>query len=180
MLNIIGKDVIYCDTDSIKFIGDHRADFDRINEKLQEIAETAGAYADNKDGKRYYLGTWDPEHTMTKFCTLGSKKYLYEIDGKEIYSTVAGVNKKRGREFFQEHGFEAFKKGTVIENSGHLVAYRNDDPIHKITVDGCEMTTASNVALVDDTYTLGVTSTYIDLLDKVMSNINYLLKEEEV
>lgn len=179
MLNTIGPDVIYCDTDSIKFIGDHRADFDRINKKLQEKAEAAGAYADNREHKRYYLGTWDPEHTMTRFKTLGAKKYLYEIDGKEIFSTIAGVNKKRGQEFFQAHGFEAFKNGTVIENSGHLVAYRNDDPIHTIRIDGCEMTTASNVALVDDTYTLGVTSTYIELLDKVMMGINYLLKEEE-
>lgn len=180
MLNIIGADVIYCDTDSIKFTGDHRADFDRINKELQETAVKAGAYADNRDGKRYYLGTWDQEDTMVRFKTLGAKKYLYELEDGRIRSTIAGVNKKRGQEFFTENGFEAFKKGTVIENSGHLVAYRNDDPIHKITVDGCEMITASNVALVDDTYTLGITSSYIDLLDKVMEGIYYLIKESEV
>jgi hypothetical protein len=180
MLQVIGPDVIYCDTDSIKYTGDHKADFDRENKKLQAMAEKAGAYADNAKGKRYYLGTWDPEHVMTRFKTLGAKKYLYEIDGKEIYSTIAGVNKKRGQEFFQKYGFEAFKTGTIIENSGHLVAYRNDDGIHDIIVNGCRMTTGSNLALVDDTYTLGVTSTYLDLLSKLMEDQQYITYQEEV
>lgn len=184
MLNVIGQDVIYCDTDSIKFIGDHRADFNKINEVLQAKAIEAGAYADNREGKRYYLGTWDPEHDMIRFKTLGAKKYIYEEwdykDGsweKNIYSTIAGVNKERGREYFQKYGFTAFKDGTVIEESGHLVAYRNDDQVHKIKIDGCEMTTASNIALVDDTYTLGVTSVYLELLRAVMDNVEYYEKE---
>lgn len=195
MLNVIGKDVIYCDTDSIKFIGDHRADFEKINKELQAKAIEAGAFADNMEGKRYYLGTWDPEHEMIRFKTLGAKKYIFEqweyLDEKgnpwkkgktghwekNIYSTIAGVNKKRGRDFFQKHGFTAFKNGTVIEESGHLVAYRNDDQIHKIKIDGCEMVTASNLALVDDTYTLGVTPVYLELLRAVMDNVEYYEKE---
>lgn len=84
-------------------------------------------------------------------------------DGK-YYSTIAGVSKKIGQKFFNEHGIDAFQIGTVIENSGHLVAYYNHDKIHQITVDGCIMTTASNVALVDDAYTIGVTDEYLDLL----------------
>lgn len=182
MLNIIGPDVIYCDTDSIKFTGDHRADFVKINGKLKQMAQDAGAYADNKDGKRYYLGTWDEEHAMTRFKTLGAKKYLYELqEGNErnIYSTIAGVKKSRGRDYFQQHGFEAFKVGTIIENSGHLVAYRNDDDIHTITIKGCTMTTASNIALVDDTYTLGVTATYLNLLQSFVAGITYEAKEGE-
>lgn len=180
MLQAIGPDVIYCDTDSIKFTGSHQGDFRRANKELQRMAEEAGAYADNEKGKRYYLGTWDPEHEMTRFKTLGSKKYLYEIEenGKRtIFSTIAGVKKKRGKEFFNKKGFEAFKTGTIIENSGHLVAYRNDDQIHKIVVKGCEMTTASNLALVDDTYTLGVTSSYLELLRSLMEDKIFIQKE---
>ena len=114
---------------------------------------------------------------MTRFKTLGSKKYLYEAAG-QIISTIAGVKKSRGREFFQKYGFEAFENGTVIEESGHLVAYRNDDGIHTITIRGCEMTTASNLALVDDTYTLGVTSSYLELLRALMEDI-HIVKEEK-
>lgn len=193
MLQVIGPDVIYCDTDSIKFVRDHKGDFKRINEELRQLAEEAGAYADNQKGKRYFLGTWDPEYEnepglkpMTRFKTLGAKKYLYErwerdketgIEHKVIHSTIAGVKKERGKDFFNKKGFEAFQKGTIIENSGHLVAYRNNDQIHKIVVKGCEMTTASNLALVDDTYTLGITPKYLELLKYLMDNIIIYQKE---
>lgn len=170
MLEIVGHDVIYCDTDSIKFVGDHLQDFEDMNKRLQQRAETFGAYADDKHGKRYYLGTWSQEETMDRFVTLGAKKYLADYGG-HIKSTIAGVNKKAGADFFNKAGMEAFKIGTVIENSGHLVAYRNNEPIHKIVVNHDEMTTASNMALVDDTYTLGVTDSYLNLLEAVVNNI---------
>lgn len=173
MLNVVGKDVIYCDTDSIKYVRDHHADFARKNEELKQQAIDAGAYADNSAGERFYLGTWDCEtpsgHEYTEFKTLGAKKYVFKKDGK-YYSTIAGVSKKVGSKFFNDHGIDAFAIGTVIENSGHLVAYYNMDHIHKVTVDHCEMITAANVALVDDTYTIGVTNEYLDLLQKAIEN----------
>ena len=86
MLNVIGHDVIYCDTDSIKYLHDHKADFDRKNEELQKQAIAAGAYADNIHGDRFYLGTWDCEtpagHEYTEFKTLGAKKYVFKKDEK--------------------------------------------------------------------------------------------------
>ena len=123
MLQAIGPDVIYCDTDSIKFTGSHQGDFRRANKELQRMAEEAGAYADNEKGKRYYLGTWDPEHEMTRFKTLGSKKYLYEIEenGKRtIFSTIAGVKKKRGKEFFNKKGFKNF---TFVFSSSKIFGF---------------------------------------------------------
>ena len=170
MLEKVGFDVCYCDTDSIKFVGNHLAEFEEMNRSIIKKAEKFGAYADDKKGKRYYLGTWSQEETMDLFVTLGAKKYLADYGGK-IKSTIAGVNKKAGADFFNRAGIEAFKIGTVIENSGHLVAYRNNEPIHKIVVNHDEMTTASNVALVDDTYTLGVTDSYLNLLEAVVNNI---------
>ena len=177
MLNVIGPDVIYCDTDSIKFINNHEGDFNKINQMLQEKAVAAGAWADNRKGERYYLGTWDKEQTMDAFKTLGSKKYLYQVKDS-IYSTIAGVKKNRGKEFFTKYGFDAFENGTIIEESGHLVAYRNDDHIHKITIKGCEMTTAANLALVDDNYTLGMTPKYLELLKALMVGKHYLKQED--
>lgn len=182
MLDKVGADVVYCDTDSIKFVGDHEEEFIIRNQYLKDLAEKYGAYADNRSGKRYYLGIWDKEPTMMRFCTLGAKKYIYETwhySGgqweKRLHSTIAGVSKKAGADFFTSAGMAAFKVGTIITNSGHLVAYRNDDAIHKITVDGCEMTTASNLALVDDTYTLGVTDTYLELLRSIYEDQKYIV-----
>ena len=89
--------------------------------------------------------------------------------GGHYYSTIAGVSKKAGEKFFNERGINAFDIGTVIENSGHLVAYYNDDDIHQITVNGCTFTTASNTALIDDTYTIGVTGEYLGLLENALA-----------
>lgn len=173
MLWVVGEDVIYCDTDSIKFKGDHQADFEKKNEELKALAEAAGAWAMNRNGKKVYMGLWDHDAEYDFFKTLGSKKYAcqYKNDTK-IYSTIAGVSKKAGREFFTEHGFEAFKNDTVIPESGHLEAYYNDDDIHTVTVDGCTFTTAANTALVDGDYTIGQTAEYLDLLEKALAGIS--------
>lgn len=176
MLRIVGRDVVYCDTDSVKCINDHHEDFEAKNQELIKEAEAAGAYATDNHGNIQYMGTWEHETVKEKyseFKTLGSKKYVYR-QGDHVVSTVAGVNKKTGSRFFKEWGLESFKHGTIIKDSGHLTAFYNDDDIHTITIDGVEIETASNVALVDNTYTLGITDEYIDLIEKALDNEDVL------
>ena len=171
-LNIVGRDVAYCDTDSVKCINGHEKDFEKLNEKLKAEAIRAGAYAEDKNGNIQYMGVWEHETKKEKyqeFKTLGSKKYVYR-SGDHVTSTIAGVNKKTGSRFFKEYGLEVFKHGTRIKESGHLTAFYNDDDIHYIEIDGVKIETASNVALVDNTYTLGVTDEYMDLLEKALAN----------
>lgn len=169
MLYIVGPDNVYDDTDSIKSRGDHRADFEAKNKEIIEKCLKCGAYAEDRNGKVQYMGIWDYEGTYDEFKTLGAKKYIYKQDGV-YHSTIAGVSKKAGKEFFNKNGIDSFAVGTVIENSGHLVAYYNDDEEHIIEVNGCKIKTASNVALVDDTYTIGITGDYMDLLIKTIEN----------
>lgn len=170
MLNIVGADVLYCDTDSVKFIGDHHIkEFEAENETLMKQAADSGAVAYDKEGNAHYLGVWEYEGKYEEFKTLGAKKYIVRKNG-QYYSTIAGVSKKAGAEFFNAHGIDAFKNGTVIHNSGHLVAYYNDDEIHNITVNGCTFETAANIALIDDTYTIGITGEYMDVLQKALAN----------
>lgn len=175
LYNIVGHDLIYGDTDSGKIINieRHRKDIDELNKRLQAEAEAAGAFADDRKGKRHYMGVWEYDGTYDEMKTLGAKKYVVNIEGK-CYSTIAGVSKKAGQEFFNVHGIDAFRVGATIENSGHLVAYYNDDDIHEIEVDGCRMQTASNLALIDDTYTIGVTDDYAYLLERFLQGITDL------
>ena len=176
MLWKVGNDVIYCDTDSIKYVGDHEADFQEKNKQIIKEAEEAGAYAETKSGKIKYMGVWDDDGTYEEFKTLGAKKYVYSENGI-IHSTIAGVSKKAGQKFFSTNGLDAFKIGNVIPDSGHLTAFYNDDNIHQITIKGCTFTTASNVALIDNTYTIGVTDEYLDLLEKALDkcqDIDYI------
>lgn len=179
MLWKVGEDVVYCDTDSIKFLGDHEKQFEEKNKLLQEEALKFGAYAVTGKGKIKYMGVWENETEDTdhgvydEFKTLGAKKYVYMDyqDGeKEVVSTIAGVNKKAGSAYFKENGIDSFAIGTTLINSGHLTAFYNDDNIHEITVDHCKFLTASNVALIDNTYKIGVTGEYLDLLKKAVEN----------
>lgn len=165
MMEIIGNDLVYIDTDSVKFINaeKHIKDIDKLNRRLQDEAEKLNAYADDRNGKRHYMGVFEYDGFYNEFKTLGAKKYVVNIDGN-FYSTIAGVNKKSGQAYFNKHGLDKFEIGTTIENSGHLVAYYNDDEIHEIEIDGVKMETASNLALIDDTYTIGVTDDYLALL----------------
>ena len=177
MLWTIGRDCIYCDTDSIKGVGDHHKDFEKKNEELKKLAIDCGAYAPDSEGNLYYLGVWEnetKEALYDEFKTLGAKKYVYR-QGDKIKSTIAGVSKKAGAAFFSKYGIDALKKGTVIEESGHLSAYYNDDEIHTIIVDHCKITTSSNVALVNNTYKIGITEDYLDLLTKGIDNIEDLM-----
>lgn len=179
MLNVIGSDVVYCDTDSIKCVNDHQKDFDKKNREIKRAAKRAGAYAKDINGKIQYLGLWENETQdalYSEFKTLGAKKYVYIQNGK-VNSTIAGVNKKVGREYFTRETINAFAIGARITDSGHLTAYYNDDAIHYITIDGCKMLTASNVALVNNSYTIGVTDEYLDLLEKALAkedNLYYI------
>lgn len=169
---LVGADNVYDDTDSIKCRNDHSADFKMLNDENEKKAMDLGAYAEAPDGTVKILGTWEeetPPEGYQEFRTLGAKKYIVKTND-HYYSTIAGVSKKAGEKYFNDHGIDAFEIGTVIENSGHLVAYYNDDQIHKITVDGCTFTTAANIALIDDTYTIGVTGEYLGLLENALAN----------
>ena len=168
----LGPDVIYCDTDSIKFRGDHAEEFSEANEIIKARCLEAGYYADDPKGRRHYLGTWEEDGDYAEFKSLGAKRYIVRYEGDtHYYTTIAGVNKKRGQEFFDKHGIDAFRNGVTITNAGHVVAYYNDDQPHDITIQGVRIRTASNVCLVDDVYTMGITNEYADIIQKVLANI---------
>jgi len=172
MLQIVGRDVVYCDTDSVKCLNGHHEDFEKKNKELIKEAKAAGAFAKDKNGNIQYMGVWEhetKEGKYTEFKTLGAKKYVYR-QGKHVVSTIAGVNKKTGSAFFKKNGVDALANGTRLKDSGHLTAYYNDDEIHTININGEDIETASNVAIVDNTYTIGVTSEYLDLLEKALDS----------
>ena len=172
MLWTVGKDVVYCDTDSIKFRGDHAAEFEKANAEIISKCEENGYFASDPKGRRHYLGTWEHDGDYAEFKSLGAKRYIVRYEGDtHYYTTIAGVNKKRGQEFFDAAGIDAFKNGVTIKNAGHVVAYYNDDHPHTITVQGVKIRTAANVCLIDDVYTLGITNEYNDIIKKVLANI---------
>lgn len=165
VIDKLGRDLVYVDTDSVKFRGNHNEIFEEANADIIKEAERNGYYADDSKGVRHYIGAWEFDGFYTDFKTLGSKRYLV-VENGETKTTIAGVSKKAGAEFFKERGFDKFENGCKIKNAGHVVAWYNDDPIHNININGVDIVTASNIALADETYTLGLTGEYLDLIEK--------------
>lgn len=173
-LNIAGLDTIYCDTDSVKFIGNHDREFEAYNERLNKECEEKGIRNYTEvNGKRYYMGIFDKEKGYDEFITLGAKKYAFLQNGK-LGITVSGLSKKKGAEELEKKGgLRRFQRNEVFYNSGRTIAQYNSADVHDITVDGCTFSTASNLAIVDTTYTLGITDTMLDIIEKLQGDIDY-------
>lgn len=167
-LNIAGLDTIYCDTDSVKFIGNHDKEFEAYNERLNKECEERGIrnYAE-VNGKRYYMGIFDKEKGYDEFITLGAKKYAFLQNGR-LGITVSGLSKKKGAEELEKKGgLRRFQRNEVFYNSGRTIAQYNSAKVHNINVNGCTFSTASNLAIVDTTYTLGISDTMLDIIERL-------------
>ena len=165
LFNALGQDkVIYGDTDSGKAVDVDISKIDALNAKVMELADKRGAYCDY-NGTRYYMGVYEHENKIpiAKFKTLGAKKYVYE-DEKGLHVTISGVNKKLGAK--ELGSIDNFVPGFIFKDAGGLTLYYNDaeQGIHQITVDGCTMTTASNIGMIDSTYEIGITREYAELI----------------
>ena len=164
LLDITGDDTLYCDTDSDKFISSPEIlrRLDLLNDDIKRECEERGAFVD-VGGRRYYMGIFELEtagNSYKRFVTLGAKKYAYE-DKDGFHITISGVQKDKGAEEMEK--IENFRPGFIFRKAGGRTLYYNDVGKHTITVDGCTMTTASNIGMVDSTYELGITDEYAAL-----------------
>lgn len=169
---------VYCDTDSVKFIGN--VDFTSLNKKLTDISIKHGAYADDTEGNRYYLGVYEREGndpskpTYTRFETLGSKKYVYEDEEGKLHITIAGVNKQLGA---KELGcIENFQEGFVFKESAGLEAVYNDLGHEPIEVEGHTLEIPPNIYFCQGEYTLGVTMEYKSLFHLTQEQLDKIAK----
>lgn len=188
------SDVIYCDTDSCKFINKelHKPKFEKLNKEIEKLAEKREAYIDF-EGKRYYLGIWEADPDAIRFKTWGAKKYMYsylkkEKDGTshiDYKITISGVNKKKGKESIEE-AVKAGKfkdpfdigKGFCFHSVKTTSCYMDHTKVHEYEVEGKKVYYASNVAMYPNSYTLGMTYEFELLLDKYKDimevEINYV------
>lgn len=166
----IGLDCVYIDTDSLKYCGSHDEVFEQINQEMIDWCIQNDIINYVEVGKyKYFLGLFDKEKGYDEFVTLGAKKYAFNQNGK-IGITVAGLNKKSGaKELELKGGLSNFKIGTEFFDSGRKTVYYNDDKKHFLIVQGCKIENASNIALVDTTYTLGMTDVMLSILNGLES-----------
>lgn len=163
-LRLAGHGAVYCDTDSVKYIGD--VDWTAYNEKRRKDSEASGAWADDPAGVRHYMGVYEEDGEYLEFATLGAKKYAYRTPDGVLHATISGVNKKLGgKELEAAGGLSAFLTPgfTFKEAGGRELRYldKEDTPIW---IDGHKVRRRPCVTINDSTYTLGITEDYDKLL----------------
>ena len=171
VLNIVheqtgGAGFIYCDTDSVKYLGS--VDLRSYNLKKRLRSAKNGGCATDPAGVEHYLGVMEPDAEYKRFITLGAKKYAYEYKDGKIGITVAGVGKKKGaKELEKAGGLKKFKEGFTFYAAGGTESKYNDHPeIDHIIREGREIKITSNVYISDSTYTLGITEEYRRILER--------------
>lgn len=167
------EDIIYMDTDSIKYLNNHDDFFKWYNNMITERLQNACEYHNidfeltkPKDiyGKSHPLGIFEQEPTYDEFITLGAKRYAYKI-GDKIGITVAGANKKKGVSALKGD-LKNFKEDLIFdyEQSGRLIAtYISDLPKIKYP-DGYISKYTHGINLMPTTYTMGIADDYVILL----------------
>lgn len=167
-----GSRMVYCDTDSIKITG--KINIKGLNEYQLRKAEAAGAYADDRNGKRHYIGLFEQDAFYTKFITQGAKRYAYEKDG-HLGVTVSGVTKKRNEktgEYFavEELGtLDRFRVGMVWTEAGGTMSIYNDNDDFDYTdpETGRTIRITKNVSIVPTTYRMTYSKDYAELLGEI-------------
>ena len=173
-IDICGDNIIYCDTDSCKYLG--ICDFTEYNKQVQELAVKGGLFATDIKGITHYGGVYEPDGDYTEFITQGAKKYAYIEDG-EIHITVSGVGKKAGAKALQQAGgLNAFRQGFVFHNCGKTESIYNDIPFGRYIVQGEEVNITRNVFIREQDYTLGRTQAYTDLINLSKQDVNKIIE----
>ena len=163
-------DLIYVDTDSCKFIGEH--DFSDYNETQKQLSTESGLYAADRKGIVHYGGVFEPDDFYPEFVTYGAKKYAYTDSNGGVHVTVSGVGKVKGAEqLTRDGGLAAFKEGYIFHNCGKTASVYNDKHYGTIIIDGHELEITRNVVIEDKDYTLSLEGDYSSLINSLKASL---------
>ena len=179
--------IIYCDTDSIKYVGPD-PDFSALNAKIEIEARRTGATAYNSKHEFHYMGKWDDDGHFKQFITQGAKRYAYIDNDDHLKVTVSGVTDKpitaadlrKHPELkdsdlgtlwkqYELKTLENFREGMTWKEAGGTAAVYNDTDDFQYTdiETGKKVWISPNVSIVDTSYTLTLETNYKDLLENV-------------
>lgn len=167
---------LYCDTDSVKYLDppDGVVDWTVYNKEREAASLLSGAYADDKKGRRHYMGVYEPDDGYpARFSTRGAKKYVVQHPDGKLEATIAGVNKREdaghvsgGQELEELGGIEYFASAPSItfKKSGGIELRYNDKDVFVTRIDGHRITVRQCVTIRESRYTLKDTDEYSDML----------------
>ena len=165
-IDAAGDRFVYCDTDSVKYLGD--LDLEEYNHSKIKASKLNGAFGTDPKGVIHYAGVFEDEGEYREFITMGAKKYAYRDQEDSLHVTVSGVSKKYGAiELEAAGGLEAFKEGFVFHAGGGQDPHYNDWTDRNVEIDGHQLHLGPNVCLQPSTYTLSLGREYGALLKNI-------------
>lgn len=204
----INEDVIYSDTDSIKFLNfeKHKDYIENYNKRVaKELKQCCDFYnidfeltQPEKDNKKYPLGVWDIEKSYSKFKTLGAKRYCYQYSDGSVNLTVSGVNKKYAVPYMLkvcdnniDKFFDMFNVNLKIPkgHTGKLTHTYIDDEINVTLIDyqgnSEEQNIKSCIHLEEVDFTMQMSTEFISFLcdlvfDEIGNNFSLGIKRDEL
>lgn len=174
-------DVIYMDTDSIKYKNNHDDIFINYNNNVDlKYKEVIKKYPSikmedfkpcDKNGNAHPLGYFEDDGEYEEFLSIGAKKYVARENGK-LKMTLSGVAKSGVKVL--NNDINNFKKGLIFDYdmSGKLTHTYIDNQT-PVEVDGWKSELKYGIVLNPTTYTLGITELYELLIEE------YYIKECE-
>lgn len=163
---------IYCDTDSIYFLGDCQDLIEKYNTEIAVFNRDLPPECSD-------LGMFDPIDTghFPRFKTIGAKRYIKETDDGEIIATVAGLDGAAYVDKYSSKAFDRFNLDGFLVAAGEsqkLTSIYIDEPTDDI-IDGVPMHEESCVALCDIDFQLK-----IEPLDMYRKIIELMLERMEI
>ena len=178
--NRLGQSCIYCDTDSIYCFYSKENDNFISKYNQQVIAENSKTLPESCK----YLGTFERESVISKFKTIGAKRYVYRkrLKGGEsvVKTTVAGMRKGSLDQYCKENKcslFECFNDGLVLDavlSNKTTMKYIDEETEEEIidNYGNTEIMRSKSSGIIQEIpFSLGMSKNYLKLL-------YYLLKNE--
>lgn len=194
-IDFCGDKMIYCDTDSVKIKG--TVDIEKLNDEQLRKAIQNKAYADDRNGKRHYIGLFEQDAKYDRFIQQGAKRYAYIKPGCKYKDcpdynlchmgvTVSGVTKQKNEETgcafaVEELGcLENFKPGmTWVKAGGTMAVYNdNDDFYYTDPESGRQVHVTKNVSIIPTTYKMTYAKDYEALLGEIKLYGEYISERE--
>ena len=147
MVKIIGDDVIYCDTDSIKYMNYKKYEnviAEYNNELLSRGIDCLNRYKIDKSlltpkdikGNEHALGVFTDEGVYSDFKTVGAKRYMTVKEENKLQITVSGIKKNYFYKWLKYtlggKCFDKYDKETNDENEMYYYQIQTEEEKEKI------------------------------------------------
>ena len=176
IINQVGNDGVYSDTDSLKMVNgicynEVIENYNRsVDERIKRVCDALDLdimkfYPSDSKGDVHALGYFEFDGHYKRFKSFGAKKYCYE-DEKGFHFVVAGLQKRYtddDGEHLTMKCFDEFRLGYSVKYGRNIMSYLDNlQPIEVVDYRGNKYVTSNKmgVALMRGNYTFGISEDY--------------------